>query len=113
MTKGPLTGQPQVAIHPSQSLEARAARNLATTTKTVPQLQGITPRWLLSLLPWVQVESGTYRVNRIKVVIPPDESIAAAIERGQPKFRRTKFSPPVPKAAPSFNPTLALFKKNA
>ena len=27
----------------------------------------ITPRWLLSLLPWVQVNGGTYRVNRTKV----------------------------------------------
>ena len=86
MSKGPLVGQPQVAIYPSQSLEAKAARNLATTTKTVPQLQGITPRWLLSLLPWVQVESGTYRVNRVKVVIPPDERITAIIERKHAKL---------------------------
>ena len=83
MPKGPLSGQTQVAIHPSQSLDAKAARNLATTTKTVPQLQGITPRWLLSLLPWVQVESGTYRVNRVKVVIKPDERIAAIVDGGK------------------------------
>ncbi|MEV4440660.1 family 2B encapsulin nanocompartment shell protein [Streptomyces sp. NPDC049577] len=46
------------------SLSTAAARNLATTTKTVPQMQGITSRWLLRLLPWVQVSGGTYRVNR-------------------------------------------------
>lgn len=46
------------------SLTAAAARNLATTTKTVPQMQGITSRWLLKMLPWVQVNGGTYRVNR-------------------------------------------------
>ncbi|MQY05014.1 family 2B encapsulin nanocompartment shell protein [Actinomadura macrotermitis] len=46
------------------SLSTRAARNLATTTKTVPQMQGITPRWLLRRLPWVEVPGGTYRVNR-------------------------------------------------
>src|ERR1700722_10548586 len=46
------------------SLSPAAARNLATTTKTVPQMQGITSRWLLRLLPWVQVNGGTYRVNR-------------------------------------------------
>ncbi|QXJ21621.1 cyclic nucleotide-binding domain-containing protein [Actinomadura graeca] len=46
------------------SLSTSAARNLATTTKSVPQMQGITPRWLLSVLPWVHVEAGTYRVNR-------------------------------------------------
>ncbi|MFD7921035.1 family 2B encapsulin nanocompartment shell protein [Streptomyces sp. NPDC059740] len=46
------------------SLGTSAARNLATTTKTVPQMQGVTSRWLLRLLPWVQVSGGTYRVNR-------------------------------------------------
>ena len=47
-----------------QSLSTAAARNLATTTKTAPQMQGITSRWLLRMLPWVQVSGGTYRVNR-------------------------------------------------
>ncbi|GAA1989137.1 family 2B encapsulin nanocompartment shell protein [Amycolatopsis minnesotensis] len=41
-----------------------AARNLATTTKTVPQMQGITSRWLLKALEWTHVSGGTYRVNR-------------------------------------------------
>lgn len=49
---------------PQRSLSTAAARNLATTTKTVPQMQAITSRWLLRLLPWVQVSGGTYRVNR-------------------------------------------------
>ncbi|WEB39241.1 cyclic nucleotide-binding domain-containing protein [Streptomyces yunnanensis] len=48
----------------NSSLSTSAARNLATTTKTAPQMQGITSRWLLRLLPWVQVSGGTYRVNR-------------------------------------------------
>ncbi|MEU7318260.1 family 2B encapsulin nanocompartment shell protein [Streptomyces sp. NPDC007083] len=47
-----------------QSLATEAARNLATTTKTPPQMQGITSRWLLRALPWVQVTGGTFRVNR-------------------------------------------------
>lgn len=47
-----------------QSLSTAAARNLATTTKTVPQMQGISSRWLLRVLPWVQVSGGAYRVNR-------------------------------------------------
>ncbi|MFG2149520.1 family 2B encapsulin nanocompartment shell protein [Streptomyces sp. NPDC048696] len=47
-----------------QSLGTAAARNLATTTKSVPQMQEITSRWLLRMLPWVQVQGGTYRVNR-------------------------------------------------
>ncbi|MER0448206.1 family 2B encapsulin nanocompartment shell protein [Streptomyces sp. Edi4] len=47
-----------------QSLGTAAARNLATTTKSAPQMQEITSRWLLRTLPWVQVQGGTYRVNR-------------------------------------------------
>jgi hypothetical protein len=43
-----------------------AARQLANTTKTAPQLTAITPRWLVQLLNWVPVESGTYRVNKVK-----------------------------------------------
>ncbi|HZB29771.1 MAG TPA: family 2B encapsulin nanocompartment shell protein [Streptosporangiaceae bacterium] len=46
------------------SLSTQAARQLATTTKTPPQMQEITSRWLLKMLPWVQVTGGTYRVNR-------------------------------------------------
>ncbi|MEZ0094947.1 family 2B encapsulin nanocompartment shell protein [Streptacidiphilus sp. EB129] len=46
------------------ALATAAAKNLATTTKTAPQMQGITSRWLLRMLPWVQVSGGTYRVNR-------------------------------------------------
>src|SRR5216683_379497 len=46
------------------SLSTAAARKLATTTKSEPQMQGISSRWLLRMLPWVQVAGGTYRVNR-------------------------------------------------
>jgi CRP-like cAMP-binding protein len=46
------------------SLSTAAARKLATTTKTRPQTQGTTPRWLFRMLPWVQTEAGTFRVNR-------------------------------------------------
>ena len=54
---------PEQAEH-RLSLDTRAARNLATTTKTRPQMQAITSRWLLRMLPWVDVAGGTYRVNR-------------------------------------------------
>ncbi|MCA1676301.1 MAG: cyclic nucleotide-binding domain-containing protein, partial [Actinobacteria bacterium] len=47
-----------------QSLSTAAARNLATTTKSVPQMQEITSRWLLKVLPWVEATGGTYRVNQ-------------------------------------------------
>ncbi len=46
------------------SLSTAAARNLATTTKSAPQMQEITSRWLLKVLPWVETKGGTYRVNR-------------------------------------------------
>ncbi|MDZ8239167.1 MAG: family 2B encapsulin nanocompartment shell protein [Nostoc sp. ChiQUE01a] len=49
---------------PQMSLSTEGARNLAETTKTPPQMQGITPRWLLQMLPWVEVTGGAYRVNR-------------------------------------------------
>ncbi|MER6433075.1 family 2B encapsulin nanocompartment shell protein [Streptomyces sp900105245] len=46
------------------SLSTRAARQLTSTTKTEPQMQAITSRWLLKSLPWVDVKGGAYRVNR-------------------------------------------------
>jgi hypothetical protein len=46
------------------SLDTAAARRLASTTKTSPQMQEISPRWLLRMLPWVDVPGGVYRVNR-------------------------------------------------
>ena len=49
---------------PHLTLSTAAARNLATTTKSAPQTQEITSRWLLKLLPWVQTKGGAYRVNR-------------------------------------------------
>jgi CRP-like cAMP-binding protein len=47
----------------ARSLTTAVARNLATTTKSVPQAQAISPRWLLRMLPWEQAR-GPYRVNR-------------------------------------------------
>jgi CRP-like cAMP-binding protein len=49
---------------PQTALGTAAARQLATTTKSQPQMQGISSRWLLRMLPWLQVSGGTYRVNR-------------------------------------------------
>lgn len=46
------------------SLSTKAARNLSTTTKSAPQMQGISPRWLLRMLPWVEAKGGAFRVNR-------------------------------------------------
>jgi CRP-like cAMP-binding protein len=60
-----MTAEPITETQASQqSLSTAAARNLSTTTKTIPQMQGITSRWLTRMLPWVNVSGGTYRVNR-------------------------------------------------
>jgi len=52
------------------SLGDASARPLANTTKSAPQLLTITPRWLVRLLQWIPLESGTYRVNRVKPNTP-------------------------------------------
>ncbi|BBL74910.1 family 2A encapsulin nanocompartment shell protein [Methylomagnum ishizawai] len=49
-----------------RALGDAAARQLANATKTVPQLTTITPRWLVHLLPWIGVEAGIYRLNKVK-----------------------------------------------
>ena len=43
-----------------------AARQLAIATRTVPQMSTITPRWLTKLMSWIPVESGVYRLNKVK-----------------------------------------------
>jgi hypothetical protein len=60
------------------SLSTGGARNLATTTKSVPQMQGISSRWLLRLLPWVSVGGGVFRVNRRVVYAPGSGRVSFA-----------------------------------
>jgi hypothetical protein len=62
-----------------------AARQLANTTKTKPQLTAITPRWLVQLLGWVPVESGTYRVNKVKNDVDIEVACGARDERTLPE----------------------------
>ncbi|MFI6869834.1 family 2B encapsulin nanocompartment shell protein [Nocardia sp. NPDC050406] len=54
----------QTDNHVQKSLSTGAAHQLAHTTKSEPQMQGISSRWLTRSLPWVQVKGGVYRVNR-------------------------------------------------
>ncbi|MEV6672160.1 family 2B encapsulin nanocompartment shell protein [Streptomyces sp. NPDC051162] len=56
--------QQQAEAQAQLSLSTAAARNLATTTKSIPQMQGISSRWVTRMLPWNEVGAGTYRVNR-------------------------------------------------
>lgn len=66
-----------------RSVTTGVARNLATTTKTRPMMMSITPRHLLKLLPWVQVDGGIYRVNRTKVDLKKAERISVDVVDGQ------------------------------
>jgi len=65
-----------------RSVTTAVARNLANATKTSPKMMSITPRWLLSLLPWVQVDGGTYRVNRTKVELTKAQRIEVELSKG-------------------------------
>jgi hypothetical protein len=62
---------PSGAAPAQQSVSTEAARLLANTTKSAPQYIGSSPRWLVRLLPWLPLEAGTFRINRLKVVAPP------------------------------------------
>jgi len=48
------------------SLSPKTAQNLSHHTISVPMMESITPRWFLSFLPWVPVEAGVYRLNRVR-----------------------------------------------
>jgi len=72
------SGPPQA--RQQSSLSTAGARNLASTTKSAPQMQEISSRWLLKMLPWVQVSGGTYRVNR---------RLSYAVGRGRVSFAQT------------------------
>ena len=69
-----------------RSVTTSVARNLANTTKTRPMMMSITPRWVLSLLPWVQVEGGTYRVNRTKVELKRAQRLSVELAGGKASF---------------------------
>lgn len=58
----------------------------------------ITPRWLLSLLPWTQVEGGVYRVNRTKVELSKAERIWVDLSGS-----KAKFSPDALRGVPLFS----------
>ena len=80
---------------PGHTLGAQAARQLANTTKTPPQWIGVTPRWLVSLLPWTPLEAGTYRVNKValdgeeRISIECSPSDANEIPRAQVDYEQS------------------------
>ena len=64
----------------AKTLSERAARQLANTTKTPPQWQGASPRWLIQMLPWTPVEAGVFRVNQ---AVDSDFAVKCSPEPGE------------------------------
>jgi hypothetical protein len=62
-----------------------AARQLAIATRTVPQMITISPRWLTRLLSWIPVESGVYRLNKVKNATDVEVDCSARDERVLPQ----------------------------
>ena len=81
-----------------RSVTTSVAKNLANTTKTSPKMMSITPRWLLSLLPWVHVHGGVYRVNRTKVELPKAERIGVDVSG-----ETASFAPEALRSVPLFS----------
>ncbi|ACL59749.1 cyclic nucleotide-binding [Methylobacterium nodulans ORS 2060] len=86
---------------PGLSVSAAAARNLATATVTAVQNSANTPRFLLRLLPFVNVSGGVYRVKRRAVVLAKPGRVDLASEGGtrsirsaSPRSRDCGFSAP-------------------
>lgn len=48
------------------TLDGSAAYQLADVTKTTAQFDAITPRWLPRLLDWKPLETGIFRLNKVK-----------------------------------------------
>lgn len=62
------------------SLGEAAARNLADVTKLPAQMGALSPRWLLRMLPWADVDAGMYRVNRVRVVGSEFERVETRVD---------------------------------
>jgi hypothetical protein len=62
-----------------------AARQLAIATRTVPQMVTISPRWLTHLMSWIPVESGVYRLNRVRDAESVEVDCSARDERALPQ----------------------------
>lgn len=55
-----------IPIIKPDSLSASAAYQLANVTKTAPQYDSITPRWLIKFLEWKALDAGIFRLNKVK-----------------------------------------------
>ena len=57
------------------TLSEPQARTIANVTKSVPMMEAITPRWLITFLSWVPVEAGVYRLNKVKPTRPGTRTV--------------------------------------
>ncbi|MFO0687864.1 MAG: family 2B encapsulin nanocompartment shell protein [Myxococcota bacterium] len=69
----------------NHTLGVRAARTLSNPTLTAPQMLSVSPRWLLQLLPWINVEGGVYQVNRRRIVLKQSDRIPTRLEGDAPR----------------------------
>ncbi len=64
------------------SLKQGVARHLSDVTISVPMMEAITPRWLLTFLPWVPVKTGVYRINKMKKCSEEQEDDYQYLDKG-------------------------------
>lgn len=69
-----------------RSLPKEQARALTTTHKTRPQMEAISSRNLLKVLPWVNVTGGFYRVNRRQVLEIRPGMVTFVSPEGRPEI---------------------------
>ena len=64
--KEPEQGRPMEKMRKIDFLTSEAAYQLAEFTKSAPQFESITPRWLIKLLEWKPLENGIFRLNKVR-----------------------------------------------
>jgi len=62
-----------------QALNALAAYQLANVTKTSPQFESLTPRWLTRILDWKALETGIFRLNKVKEGDTPLDALCSQV----------------------------------
>src|ERR1700755_190555 len=62
-----------------------AARQLAIATRTEPEMTAISPHWWTHLLNWIPVESGVYRLNKVRDASQVEVDCSARDERELPQ----------------------------
>ena len=62
-----------------QTLNAQAAYQLANVTKTSPQFESLTPRWLTRILDWKALETGIFRLNKVKEGDTPLDALCSQV----------------------------------